>query len=344
MEIQNYCTLHTSPLSRPKSYSPMWASICIFLIASMSTKIEHDNAISTTRTLPTVKPHPNISNLLNWKKLSTHMLLWFHHSIHHSWMGQNVHETRLYAFSEPNPWKGPTNPGAVPPDIGNPMATEAECKHHCGQWNFFKTGIIPSSTLVILSAQHLKKVFQIKLNLYNKLEIVVFETTQSMKLCPCNCVHEIVDELFHTYDHATATNISKIDDTIKTPWDPTKPIEMFFKQVEDAQIFALRANLGYELPLLNIYVLGNITYADVFWDDLHNFCCQHNTHNVDWPKFKQFGPLIQQNKNTTNVLWEVQLVRTLQQMMTPFPPSTQLWAILLFNCPQQYYYDLILGD
>ncbi len=75
-----------------------------------------------------------------------------------------------------------------------------------------------------------------------------------------------IDELFHTYDHATATNISKIDDTIKTPWDPTKPIEMFFKQVEDAQIFALRANLGYELPLLNIYVYWATSLIQMFFE------------------------------------------------------------------------------
>ncbi len=40
---------------------------------------------------------------------------------------------------------------------------------------------------------------------------------------------EIMDDLFHTYGCATATGISKIDDTIETPWDPNEPIEMLFK-------------------------------------------------------------------------------------------------------------------
>lgn len=60
---------------------------------------------------------------------------------------------------------------------------------------------------------------------------------------------------FHTYGHDTATDNAKIYNTIKTPWDPIKPIEMIFKQIEDAQIFALCANLGNDLPWLIIYCL-----------------------------------------------------------------------------------------
>ncbi len=128
----------------------------------------------------------------------------------------------IYALSERNPWQDPANPGAVPPDIGNPMATEAECKHHCNLWKILKNSMIPTSTLVVLAVQHLTKLLQINFKQCNKLEIVVWETTLPKKL---------VDELFHTYDHATDT---KIDDTIKTLWDPTKLIEMLFKQIEDA--------------------------------------------------------------------------------------------------------------
>ncbi len=38
-----------------------------------------------------------------------------------------------------------------------------------------------------------------------------------------------------------------IDDTIKTPWNPNKPIEILSRQIEDAQIYALCGNLGYDL-------------------------------------------------------------------------------------------------
>ncbi len=60
------------------------------------------------------------------------------------------------------------------------------------------------------------------------------------RTCYCgfgNCnFHVIVDELFHT-DYATAIDMAKIDDTIKTPWDPNKPIKMLVKQIDDTQIF-----------------------------------------------------------------------------------------------------------
>lgn len=51
------------------------------------------------------------------------------------------------------------------------------------------------------------------------------------------------DELFHTYFHATAPDIAKIDDIIMTPWDSNKLMEMLFEKIDDAQIFALCANL-----------------------------------------------------------------------------------------------------
>lgn len=31
------------------------------------------------------------------------------------------------------------NPGAVPPDIGNPIGTDAECKNHQDLWKILKT-------------------------------------------------------------------------------------------------------------------------------------------------------------------------------------------------------------
>ncbi len=59
-----------SPLSRHKSGAftrviEFILLIIILLIASMSTKIEYDNAISTIGTLPIIEPCPNIYNLLN---------------------------------------------------------------------------------------------------------------------------------------------------------------------------------------------------------------------------------------------------------------------------------------
>ncbi len=80
-----------------------------------------------------------------------------------------------------------------------------------------------------------------------------------------NCTAcDIMDELFHTYACTSATDISKIGDTIKTPWDPNEPIEMLFNQVKDAPILALWENLGYDKQCLIMYVLNNITNTGIF--------------------------------------------------------------------------------
>ncbi len=77
--------------------------------------------------------------------------------------------------------------------------------------------MIPWSALVVLSSQHLTRPFQ--------------------QIGNCGfgnyTAHDIVDELFHTYGWATVTDISKIDNTNKTLWDPNKPIEMRFKLIKD---------------------------------------------------------------------------------------------------------------
>ncbi len=49
--------------------------------------------------------------------------------------------------------------------------------------------------------------------------------------------------------------------------------------------------------------------------------------------WKIFEPLLGQNKNISSVLEEVQHMPTLQQMMTPFPPSTKLWPIMSLHIP-----------
>ncbi len=93
---------------------------------------------------------------------------------------------------------------------------------------------------------------------------------------------EIIGNLFHTCGCAIATDIAKIDNTIKNPWDPNKPIEMLFQQIEDVPIFALCANLGYNLHHLIMYALNNITNTGIFCNELQDFYCQHNTNEIDW--------------------------------------------------------------
>ncbi len=73
--------------------------------------------------------------------------------IHQSWMDWHVHETRN--LSKPNQWQDPANLWTAPPSMDNPMATVAECKYYCDLWRNIKIGTTPSSTLVVLTEQHL---------------------------------------------------------------------------------------------------------------------------------------------------------------------------------------------
>ena len=120
-----------------------------------------------------------------------------------------------------------------------------------------------------------------------------------------NCIaHEIVDKLFHTYGCRTVTDIAKIDDTIKTTWDPNKPIEILIKQIKHAQIFAICTNLTYDFPHLIMYALNNITNTGVFEMNYvtHDFYHQQHTHNTDWPMFKTLGHHLDRTRTLPTLL------------------------------------------
>ncbi len=97
-----------------------------------------------------------------------------------------------------------------------------------------------------------------------------------------------------------------------TPWNPNEPIEMLFNQIKDAQILFLGTYLGYNLSHLIMYALNNITNTGVFWDELHDFYHQHNTHKMVGFTLKNFELLLGQNENITSILWEVQHLPTFQ--------------------------------
>ncbi len=149
-------------------------SISIHLIAIMSIKIEYDDAVSTIGTYNQSNPVQISTISSSYKKWSRRALQSYAQSTILGWT-QLFMRPKIYAFSEPNPWQDPFHPGKVPPDMRNFMATEVEGKHHCNQWKILKNLHDSLSTLVMLSAQHLTRPFQINLNQSNKLEIVVLE-------------------------------------------------------------------------------------------------------------------------------------------------------------------------
>ncbi len=145
--------------------------------------------------------------------------------------------------------------------------------------------MILSSASGMLSIQRLIKPSLINSNQCNKLETMALETA----------LHMILSIKYFTYCPCTVADITKIHDALKTFWYPNKPIIMLFIQIEDALNFVLCENLGYNSPYLIIHESSNITNSSAFWDEQHDFYCQHNTHNTDWLTFKTSAPLLGQS-------------------------------------------------
>ncbi len=148
------------------------------------------------------------------------------------WAGMFM-RPEIYVLSEFNPLQDPANHGAAPPDLENPMATEAESKHHCDlkkiliNQHYFLDNIGP------VSMQHLIKPSTINLNQCNKFEVVVLGITLPEKF---------VD------GHVTATDISKI----KTPLKPHGTQTNQFKR------YSSTLKMSKSLPSVQIL---NITYC-----------------------------------------------------------------------------------
>lgn len=60
-------------------------------------------------------------------------------------------------------------------------------------------------------------------------------------------------------------------------WEVNKQINKFFQCIEDAQLFALYANLGYDSSFLGVFALISFTSTDNFHDKLLDFYHKHNT-------------------------------------------------------------------
>ncbi len=146
-----------------------------------------------------VKPFHNTCNLLKFEDIIKRKLTIIPStkSIILGWAGMFM-SPKIYTLSESNPWQDSANLGAIPTDIENSTVVDTECKHHYHLWKSLKnqhdslTNIEPA------------------LNQCNKLVIMNLKPHWTWK---CR-------QLFRTYGSATATDIVKIDETIKTPWDP----------------------------------------------------------------------------------------------------------------------------
>ncbi len=157
------------------------------------------------------------------------------HLIYIPWTGWDVHKTRHLCTLKTKPVTGPGQSLRSTPNIGNPMTADAEHNCYYNLWKKFKNQHDSFINIDHALCTALWKAIWDQFKPIQKIRKCGFENKTAL---------EIVDELFHTYDCSTATVISKIDDTFKTPLDPKKPTKMVSKEIKDAQIFALCPNLG----------------------------------------------------------------------------------------------------
>ncbi len=191
----------------------------------------------------------------------------------------------IYALSEPNPRQDPRNPGGVPPDAGNPMATETELEHYCNQW-------------ILLKNQH-DSFINIGHDLCKTVDKAIPDpfkpVQQNLKFCfwkhysLWNCGWII------SY---TALCYPRLMTPSRPLGNPPKNGNIF-QANQGSPILCLLHQFGYDLPRLIMYALNNITKTIIFWNEFYDFYRQHKTCKHWWamgPHFKNFGPLLGQSK------------------------------------------------
>ncbi len=184
---------------------------------------------------------------------------------------------------------------------------------------------------IMLSAQHLKRAIPDQFKPVPKIWNCSFGNITT---------HDIEDELFHTYGHTNATDISKIDETIKTLWDPTKPIEMHLEQIMDAQIF----DPCKHIPTMAHHVCIGKHHKYRFFNELCDFHHQHNTHNIDWSKLKNLGHCMDRTRTLPAFFGKYNLCHHYNRWCLHIHLQHSCGQPCCSTCPWQCYIEPILGD
>lgn len=137
---------------------------------------------------------------------------------------------------------------------------------------------------------------QINLNQSDRLANVDLKTTQPVKLWMNYFTHMVI-QLQRILQRLTM---------IKNPWGSNEPIEMLFKQIEVAQNFAACAILDMTYLASSFIHKFTLQLQVFFCNEIHDFYCQQNTNEFDWPMFKNVGPLLGSNKRIPNALHDPQ--------------------------------------
>jgi hypothetical protein len=97
---------------------------------------------------------------------------------------------------------------------------------------------------------------------------------------------EIINHLQTTYGNITSEALSANEERMKTPWDPTTPIEGLFEQIDDGEAYASAGND----PFTNSQIV-RIAYTNIDTTDKMTIACREwrakTRATQTWATFKQ---------------------------------------------------------
>jgi hypothetical protein len=96
---------------------------------------------------------------------------------------------------------------------------------------------------------------------------------------------QLLDHLCATYGNITPANLADIDAKMKTPFDPSQPIEVLFDQIEDTADLAAAANVAYTAAQIVVYGYNLVFQTGVFIDACRDWRRRPEA-NITWNQFK----------------------------------------------------------
>lgn len=180
----------------------------------------------------------------------------------------------VYNTLSATPFVTPVNPGAQPviPALATQhviAATEREHKEALRIWRQY------NNTDKALKQQLLAAIGE----MYYKT--LCHRTTGYATIA----TRKILDHLYSTYGKITPADLADNDAKLKSPFDPSLPIEKLYDQVEDAQDLATAAGTPYTTTQIVTYTYNNVFQTGVFPDACRDWRRRPNAEKT-WAQFK----------------------------------------------------------
>jgi hypothetical protein len=96
---------------------------------------------------------------------------------------------------------------------------------------------------------------------------------------------QLLNHLYVTYGNITPADLANNDAKMKTPFDPSQPIEVLFDQIEDTADLAAAANAAYTAAQIVVYGYNLVFPTGVFIDACRDWRRRPEA-NKTWNQFK----------------------------------------------------------